>query len=54
MGDSGGNGELGKVEVDQVRRDHSGMVCEGDVDGWGSRAFVVVWGMDGQEVAGGA
>ena len=47
MGKSGGNRELGKVKVNQVRGNHSGMVGEGDMDGWGSRAFVVVRGMDG-------
>lgn len=33
--------------------DHDGMIGEGDVEGWGRRAFVGVWGTNGEEVSSG-
>lgn len=34
--------------------DHDGVVGKGDMEGGGRRSFIMVGGMDGKEVAGGA
>jgi hypothetical protein len=42
------------LEVDLVGRDHEGMVGESDVECGGSRTFIGIGSIDGEEVAGGA